>query len=63
MPTPLLILFAWLESRRDHDERGSGVVDWMMLAILAVVVIGAMIVAMTGVGSSVVDRIKTELGV
>lgn len=63
MPTPLLTLFAWLDSRRDHDERGSGVVDWMMLAILAVIVVGAMIVAMTGVGSSVVDKIKSALGV
>jgi hypothetical protein len=63
MHTPLLTLIAWIESRRDHDERGSGVVDWMMLAILAVIVVGAMIVAMGGVGTSVVDKIKTALGV
>jgi hypothetical protein len=63
MSTPLLTLLTWLYARSDHDERGSGVVDWMMLAILAVLVVGGLIVAMTGVGSSVVDKIKSALGV
>lgn len=62
MPNPLLFLAIWAKTRWSHNERGD-VVGWMMMAILAVIVGGAMIIGMTGVGDSVVDRIKTALGV
>lgn len=62
MPTPLLLLAIWASTRRQRSERGD-VVGWMMMAILAVIVGGAMIIGMTGVGDSVIDRVKTALGV
>jgi len=61
MPTPLLTLYIWARSRT-HTERGD-VVGWMMMAILAVIVGGAMIIGMTDVGDAVVTKIKSALGV
>ncbi len=63
MNTPLLTLYTYLQTRAERDERGSGTTDWMMLSILAVVVVGAIIIAMNGVGTAVVDKIKGALGV
>lgn len=57
----LLTVLTYLQTRSRRDEAGY-VVDWMMFAVLAVVVVGALIVAMTAIGSSMTDRIRSALG-
>lgn len=60
MPT-VQFLVAYLAARAERTERGSGTVDWMILAILAVIVGGALIIGMTGIGDGVIARIEEIL--
>lgn len=60
----LTVLADFIESRLSaRDETGASTVEWMMLSVVALAVMGLLIVAMPNLAQAVLDFIQEQLGV
>lgn len=59
----LTVLTDFIDSRAQRDETGASTVEWMMLSVVALAVMGLLIVAMPNLAQAVLNFIQEQLGV